>query len=147
MRPKVIIRIRTTCSNISAMARLQRHGPRKAFPAHGEGDREAVEEAFILHLPCSHDIIDIEKEATVDGCPLHVSQNDREVWALGGHFFVLLSLPRVYPREKQAIAKLMTSMTVLYIFVSSMQIPSFQLRSAARRQSLWRAYKIPPSIK
>ena len=106
-----------------------------------------MEEVFILHLSCSHDIIDIEKEATVDGCPLHVSQNDREVWALGGHFFVLLSLPRVYPREKQAIAKLMTSMTVLYIFVSSMQIPSFQLRSAAERQSLWRAYKIPPSIK
>ena len=56
---------------------------------------------------------------------------------------MLLSLPRVYPREKQAIAKLMTSMTVLYIFVSSMQIPSFQLRSAAERQSLWRAYQIP----
>ena len=60
---------------------------------------------------------------------------------------MLLSLPRVYPREKQAIAKLMTSMTVLYIFVSSMQIPSFQLKSAAERQSLWRAYKIPPYIK
>ena len=48
----------------------------------GKGDREAVEEVFILHLPCLHDIIDIGKEAIVDGCLLLVSQNDRTVWAV-----------------------------------------------------------------
>ena len=31
--------------------------------------------------------IDIEKETTVDGCPLRFSQDDRIAWELGRSFF------------------------------------------------------------
>ena len=61
--------------------------PIKPSPRTRKVDRAAVAEVFILHLPCSHDIIDIEKEATVDGCPLVSQEMTAQFVRLGRSFF------------------------------------------------------------
>ena len=40
-----------------------------------------------MHLSCSHDIIDIEKEATVDGCPLVSQEMTAQFVRRGRSFF------------------------------------------------------------
>lgn len=121
--------------------------PIKPSPRTRKVDRAAVAEVFILHLPCSHDIIDIEKEATVDGCPLVSQEMTAQFVRRGRSFFCADIFAEGIAQGKAGKCKSEDADddVIGRSFVHA--IPSFQLRYAAERQSLWRAYKIPPYIK